>query len=96
MNSYHRFLPHGAELMQPLHALLSKDKPKSQALAWTDSAVAAFDATKEVLANASLLSYPQSDAPTCLMTDASDTAVGAVLQQHINGAWHPILFVSER
>lgn len=96
MNFYHRFLPHSAELMQPLHALLSKGKPKSQALAWTDSAVAAFDATKEALANASLLSYPQSDAPTCLMTDASDTAVGAVLQQHINGSWHPISFFSER
>lgn len=96
MNFYHRFLPHGAELMQPLHALLSKGKPKFQALAWTDSAVAAFDAMKEALANASLLSYPQSDAPTCLTTDASDTAVGAVLQQHINGAWHPISFFSER
>lgn len=96
MNFYHRFLPHGAELMQPLHALLSKGKPKSQALAWTDPTVAAFDATKEALANTSLLSYPQSVASTCLMTDASDTAVGAVLQQHINGSWHPISFFSER
>ena len=30
------------------------------------------------------------------MTDASDTAVGAVLQQHINGAWHPISFFSKK
>ena len=27
------------------------------------------------------------------MTDFSNTAVGAVLQQHINGAWHPISFL---
>ena len=90
VNFYHRFLPHGAELMQPLHALLSKGKRKSQSLNWTDPAVSAFNATKEALANASLLSYPQADAPTCLMTDASDTAVGAVLQQHINSTWRPI------
>ena len=89
VNCYHRFLPHCADLMQPLHSLLSTAQPKSQALIWTDPTVAAFNATKDALANASLLSYPTPDAPTCLMTDASDTAVGAVLQQHSNGAWHP-------
>ncbi len=34
--------------------------------------------------------------PTCLMTDASDTAVGAVLQQNINGKWNPISFFSKK
>ena len=82
--------------MQPLHSLLSSSKSKSQILTWTDSAIAAFNATKDALANASLLSYPQPDAPTCLMTDASDTAVGAVLQQHIKGTWHPISFFSRK
>ena len=96
VNFYHRFLPHCAELMQPLHSLLSSSKSKSQTLTWTDSAIAAFNATKDALANASLLSYPQPDAPTCLMTDASDTAVGAVLQQHIKGTWHPISFFSRK
>ena len=75
--------------MQPLHTLLSKGKSKSQSLTWTDPALTAFNATKEALANASLLSYPQSDAP---MTDASDTAVGAVLQQNIDNTWRPIAF----
>ena len=96
VNFYHRFLPHCAQLMQPLHALLSKGKSKSQSLSWTDSALAAFNSTKEALANASLLSYPQSDAPTCLMTDASDTAVGAVLQQNIDDTWRPISFFSRK
>ena len=96
VNFYHRFLPHCAELMQPLHALLPKDKRKSQSLTWTDLAVSAFNDTKEALAKASLLSYPQTDAPTCLMTDASDIAVGAVLQQHINGTWRPISFFSRK
>ena len=96
VNFYHRFLPHGADLMHPLHALLPAGKAKSQNLTWTDTAVASFNTTKEALAAASLLSYPQPEAPTCLMTDASDTAVGAVLQQHVNGAWHPISFFSRR
>ena len=96
VNFYHRFLPHGAGLMQPLHALLTASKPKSQALTWTEDALAAFNAAKEALANASLLSYPQTDVPTCLMTDASDMAVGAVLQQYANGTWHPISFFSRK
>ena len=82
--------------MQPLHALLSSTKPKSRSVTWTDSALAAFMATKEALAKASFLSYPDSEAPTCLMTDASDTAVGAVLQQYINDTWHPISFFSRK
>ncbi len=96
VNFYHRFLPHAAELMQPLHSLLLAGKPKSQTLTWTDTALTSFNATKDALAKASLLSYPAPDAPTCLMTDASDTAVGAVLQQHINGSWHPISFFSKK
>ena len=31
-----------------------------------------------------------------LATDASDTAVGVVLQQHHNGTWHPISFCSKK
>ena len=89
VNFYHRFLPHCANLMQPLHDLLDSAK---QTVIWTDTALAAFHAAKEALAKATLLSYPQRDAPTLLMTDASDTAVGAVLQQHIRGCWHPITF----
>ena len=93
VNFYHRFIPHCAALMQPLHSLL---KAKGQAIAWTDIATTAFKATKDALANASLLNYPASQAPTSLMADASDKAVGAVLQQHINGAWKPISFFSRK
>ena len=96
VNFYHRFLPHGAQLMQPLHSLITSTKPKLEALTWTDSTLAAFNTTKEALANASLLAYPKPDAPTSLMTDASDTAVGAVLQQHVNGTWQPISFFSRK
>ena len=39
----------------------------------------------------SLLIHP----PTCLMTDASDVAVGAVLQQHTGESWQPLAFFSK-
>ena len=96
VNFYHRFLPHCANLMRPLHSLLTSCKSKSQPLTWTDDAIASFKATKDALANAFLLYYPTPDAPTCLTTDASDTAVGAVLQQYVNGTWHPISFFSRK
>ncbi len=64
VNFYHRFLPRCAEMMLPLHALLSSSKPKSQNLSWNDSALASFHATKKALAAASLLFHPHSDAPT--------------------------------
>ncbi len=96
MNFYHRFLPHGAELMHPLHELLPNRKSTSATLNWSEDTIAAFNATKDALANATLLSYPRPDAPTSVMTDASDLAVGAVLQQYSNGTWHPISFFSKK
>jgi hypothetical protein len=93
VNFYHRFISHCAELMQPLHALLVN---KTQTIVWNDTAVASFNATKDALANATLLSYPKLDALTCLMTDASESAVGAVLQQLVDGTWQPIPFFSKK
>ena len=96
VNFYHCFLPHCTDLMQALHDLLKSTKPKSHTLTWNDDAIVAFRNNKEALAAASFLSYPAPDVPTCLMTDASDTAVGAVLQQHIKGSWHSIFFFSKK
>jgi cytoskeleton-associated protein 5 len=56
----------------------------------------AFHQIKEALAKASLLVYPKADAPTCIITDASDTAVGAVLQQCIGSDWSPIALFSKK
>ena len=70
--------------MQPLHALLSPPKDKAKTITWTEPALTAFQATKDALANATSLSYPKVEAPTCLVTGASDIAVGAVLQQFID------------
>ena len=52
-------------------------------LVWTDAPLKAFSAARDSLANATLLSHPVLNTPTSLMTDVSDVAVGAVLQQFI-------------
>ena len=96
VNFYHRLIPHCAETLQPLNELLSGSKDSTKELPWNDTAAAAFTATKEALANVALLSHPKLDAPTCMMTDASDVAVGAVLQQQIGDEWRPISYFSRK
>ena len=39
--------------------------------------------------------HPQTHAATCIMTDASNRAVEALLEQFINGQWKPISFFSK-
>jgi len=47
----------------------------------------AFANIKQALAQATLLFHPKPDAPTCIITDASNVAIGAVLQQFMDGQW---------
>lgn len=81
--------------MQPLHTLLKHTKRPSDSPAWTDDTIATFDNVKNALATATLLVHPHPNAPTSVMSDASDVAVGAVLQQYINGQWCPLSFFSK-
>ena len=50
---------------------------------------------KQAIADTSLLSCHTPEAPTNIMTDASNTAVGAVLQQMTDNTWRPIGFFSK-
>ncbi len=95
VNFYRQFIPHCAATLKPITDLLKGGSRSSDSLTWSDSATAAFDNVKQALADATLLVHPTPDAPTCLMTDASDIAVGAVLQQYVNGSWCPIAFFSK-
>ncbi|BHF74617.1 hypothetical protein SprV_0501770300 [Sparganum proliferum] len=51
VNYYHRFLPHGATILQPLNSLLAHSK---ETLVMTEEAVKSFDDVKAALANATL------------------------------------------
>ena len=96
INFYHRFIPGCAQLLQPLNDLLSTISSAHKELQWSEQTTKAFQTIKEALANTTLLFHPKSGAPTCIITDASDTAVGAVLQQKIEQHWQPIAYFSKK
>jgi hypothetical protein len=44
------------------------------------------------LSRATLLAHPDPSAPFELVTDASTSAMGAVLWQRVNNTWQPFIF----
>ena len=48
INFYHRFLNHGAAILKPLNEMLTTPTGRKKELAWTDMAVKAFTAAKDV------------------------------------------------
>lgn len=95
VNFYHRFIPSCAKIQQPLIKLLSGHKKNStKPLEWTDESRDSFSQLKEALCSATLLTHPDPEAQLSLVTDASDRAVGAVLQQEIAGIKKPLSFFS--
>ncbi|KAJ8401803.1 hypothetical protein AAFF_G00377740 [Aldrovandia affinis] len=95
VNFYHRFIPQASCLMRPLYGAL-KDKPPKHIVDWSSEMSGSFSATKEALANATMLAHPVPDAPIALTSDASDRGVGAVLEQQIDGVWQPLAFFSRQ
>ena len=75
--------------MSPLFSALSGKAKGLKPLVWMDDMLKAFHEAKVALAKAALLTHPRKGAPTALTTDASDEAVGAVLQQRIHREWLP-------
>ncbi|GFX59237.1 retrovirus-related Pol polyprotein from transposon opus [Trichonephila clavipes] len=81
------------KLPETIHDLRTKDRRKVH---WTDDTRRSFEKCKTDLAEAAFLSFPRSGLPLSLCTDASDFAVGAVLQQLENERWKPIAFYSKK
>ena len=71
-----------AEVATPLYAALDKDKRKK--LVWDEAMVTAFEALKQQVANAVALTLPNFNKKFVLVTDASDTGVGAMLANRDN------------
>ncbi|GBM62156.1 Retrovirus-related Pol polyprotein from transposon opus [Araneus ventricosus] len=93
INFYHRFLKNAAGTQACLHDLvkgrIEKDKTP---IIRTDETKEAFRACKELLKDAAMLAYPKHNTPLSLITDASETAILAVLQQHAEGGTEPLGF----
>lgn len=93
INYYHRFIPGAAAVMHPLHHI-SNRKPATAEIKWAKEERDAFEQVKARLADTAVLHHPSTDGQLVLCTDASETGVGAVLEQWQGDAWVPLAFFS--
>ena len=95
LNFYRRHIPKAAHVLAPLNKLTSNKKGRKPALEWSAQAEEAFQESKEMLAQSTLLKFPMLGATTNLTVDPSETAVGGAIQQVVNDEIHPIAFFSK-
>lgn len=96
VNFYRKNIPHAAKYQATLNKYLSHSKKNDKTkIQWSKESENAFEQCKVSLTKAVTLSSPSPDVPLSLMTDASQSCVGAVLQQFMNGKWQPISFFSK-
>jgi hypothetical protein len=96
INYYRRWLPHAAELQAPLNALLNGCTRKNVPIKSTKETALAFENCKKALAQATTLTYPNPTHSLTLSTDASDTALGAVLHKWEKDTPKPMAFFSQK
>jgi len=91
---YRKFIKNFAGIAAPLSHLTRK----KIRFKWTHECQEAFDIIKRKLSTAPVLAYPDNDLPYSLHTDASNNAIGAVLNQcnPINGNEQPIAYFSRK
>jgi hypothetical protein len=92
-NFYRRFIEGFSKTCKPLTDLTKKDVP----FQWTPQCQEAFDMLKKKFTEGPILAHFNHTQSTCVETDASDFALGAILSQKCDdGKWHPIAFHSRK
>ena len=92
-NYYSRCVPEYARIAEPLTRLTRKKEP------WIfgDEQKTAFNTLKEGLTSEQVMAYPKINEPYILYTDASQSAVGAILvQEDQEGLERPIQYISQQ
>ena len=87
---YRRHIKNFAEVARPLHELTRKGKR----FLWETRQQEAFDRLKKLLTTAPVVAAPRDGGGFTLDTDASDEALGAVLQQEQDGKVAVISYAS--
>ena len=93
LNYYRRFIPDCAQILQPLNKLATTTKGR-QSLDWTAETRTAFQHSKDAVTEAAVLAFPDPSADISIAVDASNTSMGAVLQQGQHQAERPLAFFS--
>ena len=89
LNFYRKFLHSAAVVPAPLTDTL---KGPGKSLAWSRALDSTFRHAKNILASVPELVNPLPGAQISLAVDASDSHVGYVLQQLLDGSWAPMAF----
>ena len=85
-----KFLEDVATIAEPLTALMKKDRRYE----WGDTQQEAFEKIKALLSSAPVVARPSFEIQFVVQTDASDTGIGAVLLQIIDGQERVLEFAS--
>jgi hypothetical protein len=91
LNFYRHFLPGIARIFKPL----TDATAGSGKLIWTSERQFSFDQAKALFVSTVPLHHLHPSPTLSLATDASDSHVGAVMQQFTNGCWQPLAFFSQ-
>ena len=88
---YRQFIPHYAQIAEPLVKLLQKDLKFN----WTSEQQTSFQMLKDALVKAPILVFPDFNKTFYLYTNASDIALGSILSQLDEQSLdHPIAYYS--
>lgn len=96
INFYRRFIQGATEKQQHLTKLFAGNKKNDKTpIIWTEETIQIFNDCKNQLADSSALAYPIENASLALMSDASDSSVGAVLHQLVGNELQTLGFYSK-
>nr|GEX14759.1 DNA-directed DNA polymerase [Tanacetum cinerariifolium] len=88
---YRRFIQDFSKIARPMTHLLEKETP----FVFSKDCIDAFETLKKKLTKAPILVVPDWNLPFELMCDASDFAIGAVLEQRKTKHFQPIHYASK-
>lgn len=91
-NFYRRFIQNYSKVVAPITKLLKKDEQNKWE--WTNDAESAFQLLKEMFISEPVLKHFDHQLGCILETDASSTAIGAIISQEHNDRIHPIAYYS--
>jgi hypothetical protein len=94
VNFYRKFIPGAARILRLLANALKGGQKKQ--VEWKPDMQAAFTEIKAALCSSTLLAHPDGKKGIHLPVDASDSHVGAVLQQQAAGGPQPLAFFSKK
>lgn len=99
VNYYHRFIPNLANILGPIHAHLATltNKKHRTTFSWPEECQSGFVKVKNELMEVTFLVFFDETAQLTLTTDASSSAIGAVLeQQRVGEQYEPLGFLSKK